>query len=223
LEKPAAAPKYANVKPKRVGRPEGTDAWSAVALTMIAGYRHAYPLGAVGSAYDPVQIDDVGSSIPPATLTWLVSSAVGAGTGSATPRTTSSFNATTLPMPKTPRIVWPDAIELSAESEPTAPLSPFGPVAPVTPVGPVGPRSVARSLVAKSWRCNEPSLTLPEVTAFLRSCVGPTEFFGSLVAAYAPPPRAMNRASVATTLAYLRRRNGCLPGCVMAPDRRRRP
>jgi hypothetical protein len=38
-------------------------------------------------------------------------------------------------------------------------------------------------LVAKSWRCNEPSLTLLEVTAFLRSCVGPTEFFGSFVAA----------------------------------------
>jgi hypothetical protein len=86
-------------------------------------------------------------------------------------------------MPKAPRIVCPDAIELSPDSPPTAPLSPFGPVAPVAPVGPVGPRSVARSLVAKSWRCNEPSLTLLEVTAFLRSCVGPTEFFGSFVAA----------------------------------------
>jgi hypothetical protein len=44
-------------------------------------------------------------------------------------------------------------MELSADSPPTAPMSPFGPVAPVAPVGPVGPRSVARSLVAKSWRC----------------------------------------------------------------------
>ena len=46
-----------------------------------------------------------------------------------------------------------------------------------------------------------PFLIFAAVTEFFFSCLVPTLFFGSWVAASAPPPRAMNRARVAITFA----------------------
>jgi hypothetical protein len=93
------------------------------------------------------------------------------------------------------------------------PAVPCGPRSPVSPLSPLGPG--VSWPAAKSWESNEPSLTLLESTAFrARSafltwpfvmCVERTLFLDSFTAATALPPSRMNRHSVETTLAYVRR------------------
>ncbi len=74
---------------------------------------------------------------------------------------------------------------------PCGPWDPWAPWAPVEPVAPFFPLNNATVLGA----------TLLGVTDPFLSCFAPTLLAGRLLAAYAPPPRAMKTATVAMTFA----------------------
>src|ERR1700744_2773219 len=97
--------------------------------------------------------------------------------------------------PHAPVIVLPDGTEAPSSEAPAEPRGPLGPCEPFDPRGPIAPRSPFS-------RRRVDARIFVKVTAPLRSCLVPTLLCGRVVAAYAPPPSAMNSASVAMTFAY---------------------
>src|SRR5215211_6676329 len=93
---------------------------------------------------------------------------------------------------------------------PVSPCTPWSPRGPSGPRAPAGPRSRDRCEALKSLRGSEPRFTFGEVTAFLFSCLPPTELRGNRNAAYELPPSATNRAIKAMNVAGdgLRKRTG---------------